>query len=372
MNTILGLDIGTEYVKAASVKVGKSSALEVLSVAMKPQRPGAMRAGAITDIASVVATSEEAIMSIENESHERASTTVIGIAGELVKSSTTTVNYARENPNSPITEQEMSEIIKKVQEKAAVVARENVAIETGNRNVEVRLINSAIVNLTIDGYKIMNPIGFKGADVRILIYTAFAPLLHVAAIEKVSAELNLDLLTIAVEPFAVCRACLGDNLDANFSGVIMDVGSGTTDVAVIIDGSIAGTATFSIGGKNLTKDFEATLPVWTAGVEVALEEFGPDINLPRNIYLCGGAAGFVPLQENLALGDWYKDLPFSRRPVINLLDVANFPGITAKKGVELTASYATALGLARVGADTLEASPEEHGLRAKFAKLLQN
>lgn len=372
MNTILGLDIGTEYVKAALAKVGKNGALAILAVAAKPQRPGAMRAGAITDIASVVATSEEAIMAIEEASRERAGTTVIGIAGELIKSSTTTVNYTRETPNSPITEQEMSEIVKKVQEKAGAVARETIATETGNKNVEVRLINSAIVSLTIDGYKIMNPIGFKGADVHILIYTAFAPLLHIAAIEKVSAELNLDLLTIAVEPFAICRACLGDNLDANFSGIIMDIGSGTTDVAVIVDGSITGTATFSIGGKQLEKDLESTLPVWITGVEVALEEFGPDATLPRNIYLCGGAASFGPLQESLALGDWYEDLPFSRRPVIHLLDVARFPGITARKDIELSATYATALGLVRVGADTLEGAPEEHGLRAKFSKLLQN
>ena len=372
MNTILGLDIGTEYVKTVLARVSKTNALEILSVATKPQRPGAMCAGAITDIASVVATSEEAIMAIEDASRERATTAVIGIAGELIKGNTTTVNYTREHPDSPITEQEVSEIIKKVQEKAGLIARNDVAIETGNKNVEVRLINSAIVSLTIDGYKIMNPIGFKGADVHILIYTAFAPLLHIAAIEKVSAELNLDLLTIAVEPFAICRACLGDNLDASYSGIIMDVGSGTTDVAVIVDGSIAGTATFSIGGRQLMKDLESTLPVWTTGVEVALEEFSPSISLPRNIYLCGGGASYGELQEALALGDWYKSLPFSRRPVIHLLDVRSFPGITARNSVELTSTYATALGLARVGADTLEATPEEHGLRAKFSKLLQN
>ena len=74
------------------------------------------------------------------------------------------------------------------------------ALETNNPDIEVRLINSAIVSLSIDGYKISNPIGFKGSDIAIQFYTAFAPLVHISAIEKVCAELNLELLAVAVEP----------------------------------------------------------------------------------------------------------------------------------------------------------------------------
>ena len=66
--------------------------------------------------------------------------------------------------------------------------------------MEVRLINSAIVSLSIDGYKVSNPIGFKGSELVLQFYTAFAPLVHISAIEKVCAELNLDLVAVAVEP----------------------------------------------------------------------------------------------------------------------------------------------------------------------------
>ena len=91
-------------------------------------------------------------------------------------------------------------IIKRVQDRAGEQARQAIADETNNPNVEVRLINSAIVSISIDGYKISNPIGFKGTDVVIQFYTAFAPLVHISAIEKVCAELSLDLLAVAVEP----------------------------------------------------------------------------------------------------------------------------------------------------------------------------
>lgn len=408
MSTILGLDIGTEFVKAVLARPAKKGDIEILGVAKVKQQDGSMFSGAIADIPAVVSTCEEALVKVEDQSGERAEQTVVGIAGELIKGNTTTVHYVRKDPKKPITEEEMQNIITKVQQKSGEVAKKTVALETGNKNVEVRLINSAIVSLMIDGYKISNPIGFNGSDVVIQFYTAFAPMIHVSAIEKVCAELNLDLLTVAVEPFAVCRACLGDDLDSNFSSVVMDIGGGTTDIAVIDDGGVEGTKMFSIGGRSFTHQIEESLgvdyetaekykldydsgklddakkakietalsrnlSVWFTGIEVALEDFDSLGTLPRNVMLCGGGAGLSVLQEKLATSDWYEGLPFSRRPIINLLDINGLPNlILGDHAKELDHSFATALGLVRVGTDTLEGSPEEKGLRAKFAKLLQN
>ncbi|MBQ3470279.1 pilus assembly protein PilM [Candidatus Saccharibacteria bacterium] len=412
MSTILGLDIGTEFVKAVLAKPTKKGNLEILGLGKAKQSEGNMYAGAIADIPAVVATCEEALNKAETIAGERADKTVVGVAGELIKGNTTTVNYSRKNPNKPITEAEMGEIIKKVQQKSGEVAKKTVALETGNENVEVRLINSAIVSLTIDGYKISNPIGFKGSDVVIQFYTAFAPLIHVAAIEKVCAELNLDLLTVAVEPFAVCRACLGDDLDSNYSAIVMDIGGGTTDIAVIDDGGVEGTKMFSIGGRSFTHqiaeslgvefetaeeyklDFDSgklddhkkakietalsrNLSVWLTGVEVALEEFDNVGSFPRNILLCGGGASLSSLQETLAISDWYKSLPFSRRPIIHLMNINELPSLSLSRLSEkeketLDHSFATALGLLRVGIDTLAGAPEENKLKARLTKLLKN
>ena len=407
MSTILGLDIGTEFVKAVLAKPGKKGNLEILGIGKAKQAEGSMYAGAVADISAVVATCEKALLQVEETTGERADVTVVGIAGELIKGSTTTVRYTRKDQKSPITENEMNEIIKKVQQKTGDYAKKSVALETGNENIEMSLINSAIVSLTIDGYKSSNPIGFKGSELVVQFYTAFAPMIHVAAIEKVCAELNLDLLTVAVEPFAVCRACLGDDLDSNFSGIVMDIGGGTTDIAVVDDGGVEGTKMFSIGGRSFTHQIEETLgvdfgtaeeykldydtgklddrikakvetaisrnlSVWMTGVEVALEEFNSLGSLPRNILLCGGGAGLSLLQETLAVSDWYSSLPFSRRPVIHLIDIAELPNFVFKDNLELDYSYATALGLLRVGTDTLAGAPEENKLRARIAKLLQN
>ena len=404
MSTILALDIGTEFVKAVIAKSGKKGQLEVIGVGKAHQALGNMYAGAIADIPAVVSVCEKALVDAEEKAGETAKLVVVGMAGELVKGNTTTVKYHRENSNRPITEDEMNEIINKVQQKSGEIAKKTIALETGNENTEIRLINSAIVSLTIDGYKVSNPIGFKGSELEIQFYTAFAPLIHIAAIEKVCAELNLELLAVAVEPFAICRACLGDNLESRFSSIVVDVGGGTTDVAVIDDGSVEGTKMFSIGGRNFTRQImnaldvdydtaeqykinpedlkeddkkkvekviEKNLAVWLSGIKVVIEDFNLDDTLPKTILLCGGGASLSALQETLAISDWYKDLPFSRRPVIYLADIKDLPDLSFKTEDELDYSFMTALGLLRVGVDTLASAPSEDGLRAKLSRLLQ-
>lgn len=408
-DAILALDIGTEFVKAVIAKKNpKSGELEIIGVGRARQAQGNMFDGAIADIPGVVGVCERALSKAEAQAGLTSSTTVVGIAGELIKGNTATIRYRRKNGNRPLTEQEMALIIEKVQERAGEQARKAVAIETNNPDVEVRLINSAIVSLHIDGYKISNPIGFKGSDVAIQFYTAFAPLVHVSAIEKVCAELNLDLLAVAVEPFAVCRACLGDELDSNFSGIVVDIGGGTTDVAVVDDGGVEGTKMFSIGGRSFTHqiaeglgcDFdtaeryklllerpgkiepelrpkidaaiERNLEVWLSGIVITLEEFDVEDMLPGRILLCGGGAGLTRLQEELATTDWAGDLPFARRPIIHLVTPEEIPGIVNTTDTPIDHSFITALGLLRVALDTLGADLSDDGLRGKLAKLLQN
>ena len=404
---LLGLDIGTEYVKAVIARQVKNNGLEIIGVGRAHQAPNNMFSGAIADIPAVTRVCERALAQAEEMAGVTCKRVTVGIAGELVKGNTSNVHYRRKNGNKPLSEQEMDLIIQRVQEQFGEQARKEVALETNNPDVEVRLINSAIVSLSIDGYKISNPIGFKGSDIAIQFYTAFAPLVHISAIEKVCAELNLELLAVAVEPFAVCRACLGDDIDSNLSSVVMDIGGGTTDIAIVDDGGVEGTKMFGIGGRSFTHqiaeslgvDFDTAeefkvnpsspdlnenarekmegaivnnLEVWISGVQLALEDFDLLEVLPNKILLCGGGAGLVPLQELLATADWYEDLPFSRRPVVHLVDSSDLPGVVNRSTAELDHSFVTAVGLLRVALDTLAGAPDEGGIRAKLTKVLQN
>ena len=403
---LLALDIGTEFVKALIAKKGKGT-MKIVGVGKAHEAPTNMYAGAISDISGVAKTCEEALVKAEEMAGVRAQEVVVGIAGELIKGNTTSVKFRRADASKPINDEEMHKIIKQVQKKAGERARREVAEETNNPDVEVRLINSALVSLRIDGYKVTNPIGFKGKEVVVQIYTAFAPLVHISAIERVCDELQLDLVTVAVEPFAVCRACLGDDIESSFSGIVMDIGGGTTDIAVVDDGGVDGTKMFSIGGRSFThqiserlglsledaeklklladnpsmkpeirKKFdqaiERNLEVWQSGVELALDEFDNLEALPGQILLCGGGASLSAIPEILATGDWYKDLPFVRRPIISLIEPEEIAGIDNATDRELDHTFVTAMGLLRVGMDTLVGTDSNTGIKAKLARFLKN
>lgn len=402
---LVGLDIGTEYVKALIAKVSGDQ-LEIIGVGRAHQDLGDMHAGAIADIAGVVHNCEEALAAAEESAGLQAKRCVIGIAGELVKGVTNTIRYRRPQPDRPLDEQEMEFIIEKVQDRAATKAQKQIALETGNEDVEVKLVNSALVSIHIDGYKVSNPIGFQGKDVAVQIYTAFAPMVHIGALEKVADELDLELVAVAAEPFAVSRSVLGTDVDSAFTAILADVGGGTTDIAVVNDGGVEGTKMFGIGGrsftntiaseleisyeqaeklkvniddekvkesvkKDVTKAVDKTLEVWLSGVELALSEFDSVDHLPPRILLCGGGASLKQLMTGLEHTQWYKDLPFTKKPTVHHILPSDVVGITDTTGQVNDHTFITAMGLLRVGYDTMIGISEAGSLRDKINRMLR-
>ena len=187
---VVALDIGTEFAKALIARINGDE-LEIIGAGRSRQDVSDMYSGAIADIGAVVRNCEAALAEAEEQAGIQARKAVIGIAGELVKGVTNTIRYKRPQPDKALDISEMEFIISKVQERAQVKAQKQVALETGNEDVEVKLINSAIVSIHIDGYKVSNPIGFQGRDVAVQIYTAFAPMVHIGALERTASELDL-------------------------------------------------------------------------------------------------------------------------------------------------------------------------------------
>lgn len=402
---IVALDVGTEFAKALIAKV-KGDDLEIIGVGRKRQEPSDMHSGAIADISGVVQNCEEALAEAEEQAGMQVKRAVIGIAGELVKGNTSTIKYRRPQPDKPLTVAEMELIIEKVQERAQTKAQKQIGLETGNDEVEVKLVNSALVGLHIDGYKVSNPIGFQGRDVAVQIYTAFAPMVHIGALERVADELGLELVAVAAEPFAVSRAVVGTDASSNFTAILADVGGGTTDIAVVNDGGVEGTRMFGIGGRSFThtiandmnlsyKDAEKlkvniessklkpsiaeeageaidkTLDVWLDGVELALSEFDAVDHLPSRILLCGGGASLQRLVEALAKRDWYKDLPFTKRPTVQHIAPGDVAGVKDTTGDAADHTLITAMGLLRVGYDTMIGSSDADDIKEKLNRLLR-
>lgn len=391
---IIALDIGTENVKALIGRI-KGDEIEIVGVGRAHQDLADMQAGAIADIAGVVANCDEALSQAEKMAGVNVRAAVIGIAGELVKGTTTTVRFTRKDPSRPLDMPEVEKIIGLVQARALKKAKAQLAWELGGKDVEIRLVNSALVNMTIDGYTVSSPIGFQGRDVLIQLYTAFAPLVHIGALERTATELDLDLLAVAAEPFAVSRSVIGNDPNANMSAILMDIGGGTTDIAILNEGGVEGTKMFGIGGRAFTRsierdlstDFEQaeilklavdsskvpthkkaqikeslqkTLDVWMSGVELGLSEFTKLDHLPNRILLCGGGSSLGMLMDELSEKSWYTGLPFTRKPVVQHINPSQVAGIIDKTDAVNDHTYITAMGLLRVGLDTMHQQDPSH------------
>lgn len=409
---IAGLDIGTEYVKALVAEV-EGDNINVIGVSKKHQNLTDMYAGAIADISGVVDNCESALAEAENMAGVGVSKSVLGIAGELVRGITYTITYKRTNSEAQITAEEMQFVIEKAQAQSKIKASRQLSEETGEDDIDVKLINSAIVAMFVDGYKISNPIGFQGSKLSIRLYSAFAPMVHIGALQQVAHQLELDLMAIAAEPFAVSRTVIGTDPSSSVSAILIDVGGGTCDLAFVEDGGVQGTRSFGIGGRSFTKaiaedlgisfeqaeklklnlgstdysvaersaatkSLQRTTEVWLAGVELCISEFVEEQGdkygaLPSVIMLCGGGSSLemLPKALNSAESDWFKNLPFTHKPRIGLIKASAAKGIKDLTERVSDHTFITALGLLRVGQDTMISIEPESKLKESFKKVLR-
>ncbi len=405
---VVALDIGTENVKALIGRVQRNGNIDIVGVGKAHQAVTDMQAGAIADIATVTANCDTALAEAEDQAGMSGTRVIIGIAGELVKGTTTTVRIHRKDAQKPIDDAEFAKIIKLVQTRALQTAKTELKADLGGKEVEVRMVNSALVRIQIDSYDITNPIGFQGKEVSIQLYTAFAPMIHIGALERVAEMLDLDLLAVAAEPFAVSRAVLGNDDQNKTSAILMDVGGGTTDIAVVNEGGVMGTKMFGIGGRAFSRSIERdmgvtytqaeaiklgladgrvpkqkvaavesalkkTLDVWSGGVQIALEEFNVE-TLPHRVLLCGGGSSLTMLVDDLQESNWYKDLPFTKKPFIHHIQPNEVSAIVDTTDTITDHTFITAMGLLRVGADTLSSnniSGNGRSIKDKVNKLLK-
>src|SRR5205807_10567293 len=246
------LDIGTAYAKAMIIEVQDDIGI-VLGVGRHQQSYSHMSDGIVTDIPGVITNCNEALIKAEQSAGGIiAPPTVIGIAGELVKGSSITITKQRQDPTKPISPEALENAISSAQQKLHKSAKERIAAEIGYTNVEVRLTNAAVISVRIDGQTVHNPIGFRGRHFELTVFSAFAPLMQLGALETVAQGLDLTLISIVAEPYALAR-CLSADAGPDSGAIFIDIGGGTTDIALVRQGGIEETRMFALGGRTFTR-----------------------------------------------------------------------------------------------------------------------
>ena len=374
------LDIGTAYAKAIIIEVQDDIGV-VLGVGRHQQSYSHMSDGIVTDIPGVITNCNEALTKAEQSAGGIiAPSTVIGIAGELVKGSSITISKQRQQPTKPITPEELESVISSAQQKLLKIAKDRIAAETGYPNIEVRLTNAAVISVRIDGQTVSNPIGFRGRHFTLTLFSAFAPLMQLGALETVAQGLDLTLVSIVAEPYALAR-CLSANASADSGAIFIDIGGGTTDIALVRQGGIEETRMFALGGRTFTRRlasskglsikeaeklklgyssggtkgnerdeiqniFASEAQTWMDSVELLTEELAKGELLPPAIYLVGGGSGLPDLRQKLEKFPWTERLPFSREPIIETIQPAMVTSIDDPNNLLRNAQDITPMALA--------------------------
>jgi cell division protein FtsA len=267
--------------------------------------------------------------------------------------------------------------------------------------VDVRLVHAAVTGAQIDGYPVNNPVGFKGRHVRISIFNAFAPLVHLGALQSVAEALDLELLQIVAEPYAVARV-LGSEQVQQSGALFVDIGGGTTDVALVRHGGIEGTRMFALGGRAFTKSIADRLDmpfplaeelkldysrgvadarrdevarivaddvaIWAAGVELVMEELAGGDQLPGRLYMCGGGSHLPEIGASLQSEEFWKRLPFGRPPAVLAMSPDQVDRIEDATQLLVGQEDVTPLGLAY---QAIELQTTEDPLDAALRRVLR-
>jgi cell division protein FtsA len=225
-------------------------------------------------------------------------------------------------------------------------------------------------------------------------------MVHLGALQSVASQLGLHLLGVIAEPYAVAT-CLDPGELGDAGAVFVDIGGGTSDVALVRHGGIAGTKMLALGGRAFTKGLaerfalsfsraetlklaageDGELPerverdtlaealsedaaVWLGGVELMIGDLAEGELLPGRVYLCGGGAELPQIARALAGDEWWRRLPFARKPEVRALSPEDVVGLRDVSGQLATRQDVTPMALAHQ-ALILDASssPAERAMR---------
>ncbi|MHB8718093.1 MAG: cell division FtsA domain-containing protein [Candidatus Dormibacteria bacterium] len=399
------LDIGTEFVKALVVKREDDKGI-VIGASRVRQQLSDMQGGAVADIQSVIDNCDRALTEAEDMCEVVPGQAVMGIAGEQVRGFSTTMAVPRPEPQARITQADLATALQAVQRRALKEAVRQMSHELGVPEVNVKLVHSTITAVRIDGYPVSNPVDFSGSALEITVFNTFAPLHHVGALQTVAQELDLEVVSTVAEPYALARACSTADTEER-GAVFVDIGGGTTDVALVRNGGIEATRMFALGGRSFTKRLAAelqismgeaeryklshgeghlaaeqgalahraltpTAEVLAQAVALTLEDLAHGDPLPASLFLAGGGASLPEVRQQLDVLDWATAARMQHRPSVHLLGPEDVQNVFDSTGLLTGSQDVTPMALAHQ-AVTLEEDAEQPlgGLMRRVLKTMK-
>lgn len=259
---IVGLDIGTTKIGVVVAEKGQFGEMKILGVGTSPS--DGLRKGVVINIDKTVNSIEKAVEDAELQSGVNIHSIYVGIAGDHIRSlNSRGIIAVAENE---ITERDIERGIEAAKAISLPIDREIIHI----------LPQEFIVD---DQDGIRDPIGMSGVRLEVETHIVTGAVASAQNIYKSVERAGLRVQDIVLEPLASSYAVLGN--DEKELGVgLMDIGGGTTDIALFFDGSIRYTGIIGLAGKNVTNDIALGLRTPPDQAEKIKLEYGCcDLNL---------------------------------------------------------------------------------------------
>lgn len=233
---IVGLDIGTSKIVALVAEIDAEGGIELIGMGTHPSR--GLKKGVVVNIDTTVAAIEKAVAEAEQMADVKISSVFAGIAGSHIRSMNSHGIVAVKN--SEVTADDVERVID---------AAKAVAIPADQRILHVLPQEFIIDNQ--DG--IHQPIGMSGVRLEAKVHLVTGSISAAQNIAKCIQRCNLEVEDVILEQIASSHSVLTPD-EKDLGVVLVDMGGGTTDIAVFTDGAIQHTAVIPIAGDQVTND----------------------------------------------------------------------------------------------------------------------
>jgi len=282
----VGLDIGTTKIVAMVGQRNEFGKVEILGIG-KSKSLGVHR-GVVNNITQTIQSIQQATLEAEESSGLKINEVVVGIAGQHIRSLQHSDYITRENADEVISEEDIEKLISQVHKLVMLPGEE--------------IIHVLPQEYKVDGQaEIKEPIGMYGGRLEANFHVVVGQVSSIRNIGRCIKSAGLDMGHVTLEPIASSDAVLSQ--EEKEAGVaLIDIGGGTTDLAIFKDGIIRSTAVIPFGGNVITEDIKEGCSIIQKQAELLKVKFGsawPGENKETEIVSIPGLRGRDPKEISL-------------------------------------------------------------------------
>ena len=263
--TIVGIDVGTTKICTLVAEVHDTGKVNILGVGLTPSK--GLDKGVVVNIDEAVSAIATSVEKAERLSGYRIGTAYVGIAGRHISSLNSRGVVAISRPDHEISRNDVAR---------AVEAAQAIAIPTQREVIHV--IPRAYI---VDGHEgIRDPVGMAGYRLEVETHIVTGEVMAIQNLIKSVERAGVGIDDLVLQPLASGSAVLTEE-DKNRGVVLVDIGGGTTDIAIFIGGGIWHTVVLPIGGTHFTNDLVYVLHTPHNTAEYLKLKYGSALHEPK-------------------------------------------------------------------------------------------